>query len=71
MTGRYDASYGLLLEGDGNGGWVGVSPAGSGLILDGDVRDLKVIGVAGQRVLLAAVNDSKMKAFKINGSGNK
>jgi hypothetical protein len=71
MTGRYDASYGLLLEGDGKGGWVGVSPAESGLILDGDVRDLKVVMVGGQRVLLAAVNDSKMKAFKINGGGNK
>jgi hypothetical protein len=43
----------------------------SGLILDGDVRDLKVIGVGGGRVLLAAVNDSKMKAFKISGNGNK
>jgi hypothetical protein len=41
------------------------------LILDGDVRDLKVVMVGGQRVLLAAVNDSKMKAFKINGGGNK
>jgi enediyne biosynthesis protein E4 len=70
MTGRYDASYGLLLEGDGKGGWVGVPPVESGLILDGDVRDLKVVMVAGQRVLLAAVNDSKMRAFKIN-SGEK
>jgi enediyne biosynthesis protein E4 len=71
MTGRYDASYGLLLEGDGKGGWVGVSPAESGLILDGDVRDLKIVTMAGQRVLLAAVNDSKMKAFKISGSEKK
>jgi hypothetical protein len=71
MTGRYDASYGLVLEGDGKGGWAGVPPVESGLILDGDVRDLKVIMVAGQRVLLAAVNDSKMRAFKINGGGKK
>jgi hypothetical protein len=71
MTGRYDASYGLLLEGDGKGGWAGVSPVESGLILDGDVRDLKVVMVAGQRVLLAAVNDSKMRAFKIYGGGKK
>jgi hypothetical protein len=71
MTGRFDASYGLLLEGDGKGGWVAVPPVRSGLILDGDVRDLKVVTVGGQRVMLAAVNDSKMKAFKINGGGHK
>jgi hypothetical protein len=71
MTGRYDASYGLVLEGDGKGGWTVIPPVESGLILDGDVRDLKIVKVAGQRVLLAAVNDSKMKAFKINGRGNK
>jgi hypothetical protein len=71
MTGRYDASYGLVLEGDGKGGWTAVPPVESGLILDGDVRDLKIVKVAGQRVVLAAVNDSKMKAFKINRSGNK
>ncbi len=71
MTGRYDASYGLVLEGDGKGGWAVVPPGKSGLILDGDVRDLKMVNVAAQRVLLAAVNDSKMKAFKINERGNK
>ena len=43
MTGRYDASYGLVLEGDGKGGWAVVSPEKSGLILDGDVRDLKIV----------------------------
>jgi hypothetical protein len=71
MTGRYDASYGLLLEGDGKGGWAVVPPASSGLLLDGDVRDLKLITVGGQRVLLAAINDSKMRAIKILGSGKK
>ena len=63
LTGRCDASYGLMLEGDGKGGWVATAPVVSGLIIDGDVRDLKTIRVAGKRVLLAAVNDSKLKAF--------
>ncbi|HEV2355721.1 MAG TPA: VCBS repeat-containing protein, partial [Puia sp.] len=71
MTGRYDASYGLLMEGDGHGGWAPVTPAVSGLILDGDVRDLKIIRAGGQRVLLAAINNSRMKALKISGSGDK
>jgi hypothetical protein len=63
--GRYDAFYGLLLLGDGKGGFKVVPPAVSGLILDGDVRDLKLIQVNKKQVLLTAVNDDKMKAFEI------
>jgi len=65
MTGRYDASYGLLLTGNGKGGFTAVFPVTSGLIIDGDVKDLKMITVGKQKVLLAAINDSKMKAFVI------
>ena len=65
MPGRYDASYGLLLTGDGKGSFDAVSPAASGLIIDGDVKDLKLVTVGKQKVLLSAVNDSKMKAFAI------
>ena len=65
MPGRYDASYGLLLTGNGKGQFEVVPPATSGLILDGDVKDLKIIAVGNQKVLLSAVNDSKMKAFAI------
>lgn len=66
MSGRYDASYGLLLTGTGNGQFNPVPPATSGLIIDGDVKDLKLITVAKRKILLAAVNDSKMKAFSIS-----
>lgn len=71
LSGRYDASYGLLLEGDGKGGFGPVTPVSDGLIIDGDVRDLKLITVAGRQLLLVAVNDSKMKAFEIIRNGNK
>ena len=64
-AGRYDASYGLLLTGDGKGGFSAVPPTTSGLIIDGDVRDLKLITVGKQRLLLSAINDSKMKVFSI------
>jgi enediyne biosynthesis protein E4 len=63
MTGRYDASYGLLLKGNNNGQFEAVTPAKSGLIIDGDIRDLKMITVGKQKILLSAVNDSKIKAF--------
>ena len=54
-----------LLMGDGKGGFTSVPPTTSGLIIDGDVRDLKLITVGKQRLLLSAINDSKMKVFSI------
>ena len=63
MTGRYDASYGLLLKGNGKGVFDPVSPAVSGLILDGDVRDLKVVHTAAGRRLVVGVNDGPIKVF--------
>ncbi|MEP7232453.1 MAG: hypothetical protein ABI691_19480 [Ginsengibacter sp.] len=65
MPGRYDASYGLFLTGNGNGQFTPLSAVTSGLILDGDVKDLKLINVGKQKIMLAAINDSKMKAFVI------
>jgi hypothetical protein len=66
MTGRYDASYGLLLTGDGKGNFTPVAPAASGLVVDGDVKDLKVITTAkGERIVLVAINNDHLKAFRI------
>lgn len=67
ITGRYDASYGLVLLGDGKGGFTALSPAKSGLILDGDVKDLKLITtVKNKKVLLAAINDSPLKVLSMS-----
>jgi hypothetical protein len=63
-AGRYDASYGLVLRGDGKGGFTPVDVAGSGLVLDGDIRDLKVIRMGMGRILLAAPNDGELKTFQ-------
>ena len=65
MAGRYDASYGLLLTGNGKGNFEAVPPVKSGLIIDGDTRDLKMITVAGKKWLLAAVNNEKVKVFAL------
>lgn len=65
-SGRSDASYGLVLKGDGKGGFVPVDGSRSGLVLDGDVRDMKMINVKNKgKVLLAAPNDSKLKTFTL------
>jgi enediyne biosynthesis protein E4 len=66
MIGRYDASYGLCLKGDGKGNFEPLSPSSSGFIIDGDVKDLKLITTARQeKILIAAVNNEALKAFKI------
>lgn len=63
---RYDASYGLCLIGNGKGDFEPLSPAVSGLIIDGDVKDLKLISTGKQgRTLVAAVNNQPLKAFKL------
>ncbi|WP_176955901.1 CRTAC1 family protein [Catalinimonas alkaloidigena] len=66
MTGRYDASYGVVLQGNGKGGFESIAPAQSGLILEGDVKDIKVINAAdGRRILVVTFNDQKMRLFQL------
>jgi hypothetical protein len=61
MPGRYDASYGLVLKGDGHGNWQSIK----GLILDGDVKDLKLLHIANHQILLTAINDQPLKAYQL------
>ena len=66
-TGRYDASYGLMLKGNGRGSFVPVKPKASGLILDGDVKNIRMIKTGtGQEFLLTAVNNDSLECFRIN-----
>ena len=61
--GRYDASSGEVLRGDGEGGFEAMSPRRSGLLATGDVRDLRKIEVAGRSVWLIARNDGKLLVY--------
>lgn len=71
-TGRYDASYGLLMKGSGKGNFVPVNTAESGIIIDGDVKDIRMISIKNKgKVLLAAPNDGPLKAFLLNSSFKK
>ena len=66
MTGRYDALYGRLLKGGRGKTFKAVPLAESGFILNGDVKDLAMINAAaGQRIVLAAVNNDSLRAFRI------
>jgi hypothetical protein len=61
MLGRYDASYGLFLRGDGKGGFTAVDMDQSNLVIDGQVRDMKLVhGANGDRIVVARNNDKVM-----------
>jgi hypothetical protein len=63
--GRYDASYGSLLLGDGHGGFTNIPPKISGLRFNGEIRDImKVKTVHGDLVVIARSNDP-VQVFKI------
>jgi enediyne biosynthesis protein E4 len=67
MTGRYDASYGCFLRGGSNKSFTIVPSVKTGLILNGDVKDLSLLQLSnGQKILLAAVNNDSLRVFRIN-----
>jgi hypothetical protein len=63
--GRYDASYGCLLLGNGDGSFRAVPARESGLRLEGEVRDLALLRVAGQRLLMVGRNGAEMQVFRV------
>jgi hypothetical protein len=66
MSGRYDASYGLLLKGNAQKQFTAVPYQKSGFAVDGDVKNMKLLNTAGPgRLVLVAVNNDSMRAFRI------
>lgn len=66
MTGRYDASIGLLLKGDGKGGFIPLTPAESGIHIKGDTRSLITLHVQNKIRIIAGVNEGKLQVYKLN-----
>ena len=64
-TGRYDASYGCFLKGMGNSKFNFISPAKSGFLINGDVKDMKMItNSKNEKLILVGVNDDSLKVFE-------
>ncbi|PPK87739.1 FG-GAP repeat protein [Neolewinella xylanilytica] len=63
--GRYDASRGTLLVGAGDGSFTVATARESGWELDGQVRDIVPIRLAGGRYLLVARNDRPVQLFQL------
>lgn len=67
--GRYDALNGLLLKGDGKGGFSALSIAKSGIYLPGDGKALvKLKGAANSYLLAASEHAGPVKIFQLNSN---
>ena len=65
--GRYDASYGAFLAGDGNGNFRYIPPKTSGLNLDGEIRDFKQVKTSAGKILVVARSNDSLQVFKVLG----
>jgi hypothetical protein len=65
MWGRYDASYGLVLRGDGRGRFRSIDLDESGVEITGQVRHMKWLRHAGgDRVILVARNNDRLMVLR-------
>lgn len=62
--GRYDASYGVYLKGDGNGGFKNLPAEQSGIWIRGEVRDMLTIKSRKENLLLISVNSDSLRIYK-------
>ena len=65
-TPRNDASRGVFLKGNGQGGFTSLSPLQSGFFLPGDVKNLKSLKLGGHQYILAAKNSDNLQALRLN-----
>ena len=65
-TPRNDASNGLLILGNGKGGFEGKKAFESGLFAPGDVKDMAPITIKGQKCLLLTKNNDALQLIRIN-----
>ncbi|HLO60904.1 MAG TPA: VCBS repeat-containing protein [Bacteroidales bacterium] len=65
-TGRYDASYGWFLSGDGTGKFRIITSDISGFHVPGEIRDIKPITIQNKRCIVVARNNDKLEVFQIS-----
>jgi hypothetical protein len=65
VRGRYDASYGLLLHGAGDGQFTPVDMEQSRLLIEGQVRHMRELRAAnGERLIVVARNDTTLQVLR-------
>ncbi|CAM4125843.1 VCBS repeat-containing protein [Zobellia roscoffensis] len=63
FSGRYDASIGWLLLGDGTGGFSKADVSQSGFFVDGDAKSLVSLNAGDRELLIAGMNNAGLKSF--------
>ena len=65
VRGRYDASYGLFLRGDGAGRFQPVDLEASGVVIEGQVRGMSLVRSAdGGGLIVVARNDDVLQVLR-------
>ena len=64
-TPRNDSGYGLLLKGDGKGGFAAVPVTESGFFTPGDVKDMATIKVENDTYIISVKNDDYLQFIKV------
>jgi hypothetical protein len=62
--GSMDANYGVLLEGDGRGGFRYIPQSASGLSVKGDVKSAQRVEIDGQKLLVIGVADGALLFYR-------
>ena len=70
QTGRYDASVGHLLAGDGTGRFERVDYPESGFWVEGDAKGLAEVRAEGQSLVLATQNSDSLRVFADRPAGS-
>ena len=63
-VGIYNASYGLLLKGLGNGEFLALDQNKSGVSIRGEIRDFELLKFQGQEIIVVAKNNEKIEYLK-------
>jgi hypothetical protein len=67
--GRMSASYGLLLRGDGKGGFTPMPATRSGFVVGGQTRDIQRVRTARGDLYVVARNNDRLLAFRAAKGG--
>jgi hypothetical protein len=64
-VGRYDASYGTFLKGNGRGDFKNIPAKKSGFRLNGEIRDMVEISTSKDKILVIARNNDSLQVLNI------
>ncbi len=62
--GRYDASFGWFLKGDGKGHFKAQWPAQSGFMVDGEARSIKKLNIHKKPAVMVTLNNKNVRFFE-------